>query len=98
MDFEWDENKNASNILKHGIDFKDALHVFLDDRAIIKEDSRKNYGERRMSILGLSSKGLLLVVYTERHENTMRLISARSSSRRERRLYGPFAEVSHGNR
>ena len=45
MDFEWDENKNAINKQKHGIDFKDALHVFFDRRAIIREDNRKDYGE-----------------------------------------------------
>ncbi len=46
MDFEWDEAKRQANILKHGIDFVDAVEVFRGD-FVEEEDRRRDYGERR---------------------------------------------------
>jgi uncharacterized DUF497 family protein len=89
MDFEWDENKNNSNIFKHGIDFNDAIQVFADPSVAVQEDTRKDYGERRFQAVGLVSEGLLLVVYTERKGNMLRIISARKANRKERFFYNP---------
>jgi uncharacterized DUF497 family protein len=50
MDFEWDEGKRLANILKHGIDFVDAIEMF-GSRIIETEDIRREYGERRYRAL-----------------------------------------------
>ena len=54
MDFEWDEAKRQANILKHGIDFVDAIGIFAA-RFIETEDRRRNYGERRYRANGGSA-------------------------------------------
>ena len=51
MDFEWDEAKQRANILKHGIDFVDAIGIFAA-RFIETEDKRRDYGERRYRAIG----------------------------------------------
>jgi uncharacterized protein len=86
-DFEWDERKNQINRIKHGIDFADAIHVFFDERLLTRTDEREDYGEVRVQAIGMSSERVLFVVYTERHENTIRMISARKASKSERSTY-----------
>lgn len=88
MEFEWDENKNAINMAKHKIDFADALHVFLDEARIEREDTRKDYGESRYQTIGMTEYGILFVIYTEREpKGTIRLISARKANAREKKYY-----------
>jgi len=87
MEFEWDENKNQSNWIKHRVDFADAIHVFLDDDRLEREDTRKNYGEVRFQTVGMTKEGVLFVLYTERGENYIRIISARQANRREIKSY-----------
>lgn len=85
-EFEWDEAKNHANIIKHKIDFADAAQVFFDERRIERLDIR-NYGEDRYQVIGMSNGRVLFVVYTERHENRIRIISARKASKQERVAY-----------
>ena len=88
MQFEWDHNKNQRNIRKHDIDFVDAAKIFKAPNFIVNEDARYNYGEKRYRIIGVVDPyGVLLVVYTERHENVIRIISARKADKKERHLY-----------
>ena len=76
MQFEWDENKNQKNILKHKIDFADAVHVFIDENRIERLDARKIYNENRWQTFGITKFGILVVIYTERNNgNSVRLIS-----------------------
>lgn len=98
MEFEWDENKNQSNWLKHKVDFADAIHIFLDSRRLERENIRKRYGEVRFQTIGMTEQGILFVIYTERHQNTIRLISARKANRRERQAYenGLFKPLRKG--
>ncbi len=85
---EWDENKNAKNIEKHSIDFNDAIAIFDDDDRLEIIDSRNDYGEERLQVIGAVVPDVLLVIYTWRHQNTTRrLISARVANKRERALY-----------
>lgn len=86
MNFEWDEDKNSSNKAKHGIDFRDAVHVFDDPRYITREDER-DYGEQRFQLIGMAKFGILFVVYTERSGDVVRLISARKATKVERKVY-----------
>jgi uncharacterized protein len=85
MDFEWDEAKRLANILKHGIDFADAIAVF-SGRFTEAEDLRRVYGERRFLITGETGEEVIRVVCTWRGERC-RLISARRARRNERRAY-----------
>ena len=86
--FEWDQNKNEKNIVKHGIDFNDALTIFDDDERIESIDNRNNYGEERIQVIGEAKPGVLIAVYTWRKNNTSRrIISARTASAKERIFY-----------
>ncbi len=85
MSFEWDSQKAAAKLRKHGVDFADAATVFADDLAITVPDEQSQ--EDRFVTLGVDALGrLLVVVYTWRGEN-VRIISARRATRRERREY-----------
>ena len=64
MNFEWDENKNKSNLEKHGVDFNQAKEMFNDKDKIKTTDNRKNYGEERKKIVGKAMDLLLSVVFT----------------------------------
>ena len=86
MEFEWDDHKAADNLQKHGIDFLDAIHVFLDPHRLEVEDDREEYGELRFKTIGLAQGRLLVVVYTYRQQH-IRIISARKAERYERRKY-----------
>lgn len=77
--------KAARNRRKHGVAFEDATDVFYDDLAVIEDDPDPE--EERFTIVGLSRRGLLLVVYTERREDTIRIISARKAADHEIRAY-----------
>jgi uncharacterized protein len=85
MTYKWDNNKAETNLSKHGIDFADAVSVFSDDFAIAIPDNR--FDEDRFITIGLDALGrILIVVYTWRGQE-IRLISARSATRQERRQY-----------
>jgi len=84
--FEWDENKNKSNIEKHGISFEIAKKVFEDTNRLEAEDTRKDYGEKRFITVGKVKNLVLTVVYTIR-KSAKRLISARRASKKERENY-----------
>ena len=87
MDVEWDSQKASSNLMKHGVGFKEAVSALLDPMALAQEDSNSQQ-ERRWVIIGLSAQGrLLTVIYTLREEERIRLISARKSTRQEAQHY-----------
>jgi uncharacterized DUF497 family protein len=87
MKFEWDENKAAINLSKHGVSFEEAKTVFDDPLYVDFYDPDHSQDEERYIIVGESSrKRLLIVSYTERG-NSIRLISARVVTRAERDVY-----------
>ena len=83
--FEWDEEKDQVNFIKHGIHFKTAAKVFLDPNKLIREDEEHEQ-ELRYDILGKVGK-VLFVVCVFREQNTIRLISARVASKDEKARY-----------
>ncbi|MEQ1605668.1 MAG: BrnT family toxin [Pyrinomonadaceae bacterium] len=86
MDFEWDENKAAGNIQKHGVSFDSACLAFFDDWAIEDiDDAYSNEDEKRFIIVGLAGSQLLRVVYTVRAK--IRIISAEKARPFERDAY-----------
>lgn len=86
MHFEWDENKNKSNLAKHGFDFNQAKEVFKDVDKVEFPDERRDYGEKRIRVLGKAVNLILAVIYTMR-DAVVRIISARAASEKERELY-----------
>ena len=85
IEFQWDENKAQSNLLKHGIAFEEAAEVFFDPFHQTGDASTDD--EQRDFIVGYSLlQRILLVVYVERDQRT-RIISARRATRHERKLY-----------
>lgn len=88
MIFEWDINKEQSNIKKHEVSFGEAEEVFSDDFGLdVYDDSHSDFSEQRFNVLGLSRKGVLLVVYTVRYEEVYRIISARKATNSEETSY-----------
>ena len=85
MLLEWDSEKNAINIKKHGIDFRYAARVFNDLYRIEYYDEAHSGEEDRYNTIGMVDD-ILFVVYTER-KNRTRIISARYATKQERRLY-----------
>lgn len=86
LEFEWDETKAASNYVKHGISFHQAIKAFRDPFAIEWIDNRTDYGEERMILLGISDGIIFHVTYTERDER-IRIISARRAEKYEQHDY-----------
>lgn len=87
--FEWDENKNHINKIKHKISFEEAKTVFLDDNALMIDDPEHSENEERFILLGMSCKANLLVVcHCMRQSDTVvRIISARKATRNEEAQY-----------
>jgi len=86
MNYQWDLRKAQSNLIKHGIDFSDAVGVFEDEWAITLEHQDVE-GEQRFVTIGLDFLArLIVVVYTYRYDD-IRIISARRATKRERRSY-----------
>ena len=85
ISFEWDFKKNSQNRKKHGIEFEDAVSVFMDENAIIYDDIDHADDEERYIILGVDSKSrILVVVHCYRKSDTViRIISARTATRNE---------------
>jgi uncharacterized protein len=87
VEFEWDPEKAAANVKKHGVDFAEAMTIFGDPLELTIADPDHSEDERRFLSIGLSAGGRLLVVaYTERAART-RIINAREASGQERRNY-----------
>ncbi|PLZ94053.1 hypothetical protein CEN44_01550 [Fischerella muscicola CCMEE 5323] len=89
MNFEWDKRKNELNIDKHGFDFADAYRVF-DLPMAVDLDERNDYGEDRWIGIGLLDGRVVVVVYTEPDEATIRIISLRKALSHERRRYEQY--------
>lgn len=87
MEFEWDPNKATSNFAKHNISFHEASTVFSDPLSLTFPDPDRLRDEARYITIGESVQGQLLIIsHTDRGQR-IRIISARTVTRRERRIY-----------
>lgn len=87
LGFEWDEQKAAVNLKRHRVSFGEAKTIFGDPNELTIFDELHSAEEDRYLSLGMSVRGRLLVVcYTERGDS-IRIISARLASKRERLQY-----------
>ncbi len=87
--FDWDPGKASANLRKHGISFEDAETVFADEDALLLDDPAHSDDEDRAVLLGLGAKFRIVVVcHTLRDTGrTVRIISSRRATRREREQY-----------
>ena len=85
--FDWDEQKAASNLVKHKVSFTEAASVFHDAHAVTYPDGERSLGEPRFLTFGLSDKQRVLVVSHVETGSGIRIISARRVTREERKIY-----------
>jgi hypothetical protein len=86
IQFEWGERKNRSNIRKHGFDFADAAQMFRE-YLLVNADEREDYGESRWIGIGMIRGRIAVVVFAEIGPITIRIISLRKATQRERKQY-----------
>jgi hypothetical protein len=88
LQFSWNPRKAEANRRKHGVTFEEAATAFGDPLSITIPDPDHSVGENRFILIGQSNRPrLLVVVHLELAEDSIRLISARPATRRERRAY-----------
>lgn len=89
VNFEWDHAKATANVAKHGVTFELACEVFFDPFLRVVDAALPD--ESRDAVIGYTgSQSLLFVVYVVRHEEIIRIISARRATPAERRLYEDY--------
>ena len=90
MRFEWDDKKKSRNLDKHSVSFEEARTVFFDDWAVEYYDPDHSKDEDRFLMVGRSVKSRMLVVsyHVKDGGATIRLISARRATKRERSTHG----------
>jgi uncharacterized DUF497 family protein len=87
VNFEWDLDKATRNRRKHGVSFQEAATVFGDTLAMTYHDPDHSVAEQRFITVGMSNAHrVLIVAHMDRGEN-VRIISARKTTRRERKYY-----------
>jgi uncharacterized protein len=85
-DFEWDDNKAATNFVKHRVSFETATFAFDDPDGIDDVEDNLNYGEQRLKLIGTVDQRLLVVIYVFRGRRT-RIITAREAEHDEQDDY-----------
>jgi len=85
LQFEWDKSKAITNFVKHGVTFAEASSVFFDPLALTQTDDTR--GEPRFFTVGQSLRARILVVVHTDNDETIRIISARQATARERSEY-----------
>ena len=85
--FVWNDQKARANPLKHdGITFRQAAEAFFDPLLVVVDASRND--EARDAVIALDKRwNLLFVVFVEREDDYIRIVSARKATRKERELY-----------
>ena len=86
MRFEWDDSKRRINLRKHGIDFEDVTAAF-DSPMLTALDTREDYGEERWIGIGIIQSVVVVIVFTERSHDSIRIISARKAIKHEKQAY-----------
>ena len=85
--FSWDPTKAIINFEKHGVSFEEATTAFRDPLSATAQDPDHSIGEHRWVTFGLSSKERLIVVSHAEHNGIIRIISARLTTKQEKKIY-----------
>jgi uncharacterized DUF497 family protein len=87
VQYEWDNSKAVENLRKHGVDFTDAIAALEDPNRLEEIDTRFEYGEERIQVIGIAHANVLFVIVTLPDEDICRIISARKATRDEQDWY-----------
>ena len=87
MEFEWDPEKAAANVKRRRISFTEAASVLEDPLSTTFPDEAHSEEEIRFLTIGASRRGRVLVVAHTERDDSIRIISARRATRREREFY-----------
>ncbi|HKV91563.1 MAG TPA: BrnT family toxin [Candidatus Angelobacter sp.] len=87
MIFTWDVRKAAANLKKHGIDFREGATIFQDPLSATFPDLDHSEREQRFLTIGETPRRRILVVAHTEEGDTIRIISAREATQREKRFY-----------
>jgi uncharacterized DUF497 family protein len=85
--FDWDKGNFEKNWKRHQVHFKEAEEVFLNKPLKIYRDKRHSQKEEGFTALGITDDGRRLYIVFTIREESLRIISARNQSKKERRLY-----------
>ena len=88
MKFEWDERKNKENIQKHGFDFADAWEIF--ELPMLTDIDRREVFEQRLAAIGFLREHVVVGVFVEGEDDTIRFISLRKALKHERERFEAF--------
>jgi len=95
--FEWDPAKERANRVKHGLSFQDASELFSSGVDCLDiYDEEHSFDEDRFIAVGPIRLGLIVVVYTEREESVIRILSARMATTDERERFEAYRRGRHG--
>lgn len=93
MRVEWDEAKSLANRRKHGVDFEEASELFSSNVEYLEIfDAEHSFIEDRFIAIGPIRRGMVLIVWTERDDEVVRIISARWATRPEQELYRTYID------
>ena len=96
MEFDWDPEKDAANREKHGLSFDEAAELLRGDADYLEIFDDGGHDEDRFIAIGPISRGVIVVVCTERVEDLLRIISARMATPREAELFRNYKDSGHG--
>jgi len=99
MRFEWDRAKNEANQAKHGLSFEEASELFRSGVDYLEVYDEEHSGEEdRFIAVGPIERGLIIVAYTERDDEVLRLLSARMATKKERERFQAHLRREHEGR
>jgi uncharacterized protein len=91
----WDDAKNRNNQRRHGVSFDEATELFQSGKDYLEIfDIEHSLAEDRFIAIGPVRRGLILIVWTERDEEKVRIISARWATNSERDMYRDYLKGS----
>ena len=96
MSFEWDPVKDRANRERHGISLEEASELFKSNKDFLEiYDEEHSDDEERFIAIGPIRAGIVVVIYTERSDDVIRLISARRATKKEVELFHQYFESTH---
>jgi uncharacterized protein len=91
MRFEWDPAKEAKNREKHGISFGEATALFTSGTDYLEIDLDEHSDEEdRLIAIGVIIRGVIVIIFTERSDDSIRIFSARKATKSEIHLFHQY--------
>ena len=96
MRFEWDPEKAKANEAKYGLSFEEAVELFRSAPDYLEiYDEQHSEQEDRFIAIGPIQRGVIVVAYTERDEDALRILSARMATKKEKQRFEAFERGAH---